>query len=462
MTNLSSQFHALSSRRNTRIFFQPSDDGPLNVDNWKSGIKALRDHDPAAACHAITHARGDVEAMSRRGTPRDNPLAKAILALKANPDAWSRLREATESRSFPMDPPVSDADWTPCHVNIIAFLWAANPSLLAQASKLWRMEREKDQKWWSCPLLGQNGYDGRTDLRHALSPALSRLFPAHPASLDEVHAPPPLHRPGEREAMADILTEAAKACILQLFPHERRASEHRAKGELVYSRGGSEWGLRWFGAGVNLATPPDSLTPTERAVCEIIAAAAKASPEQLDDTTRFCALALQSEPHELVRAAIHHWSILRANPTGLPFGRNDWIEHSRMSHVAQACGLTDEALGSWLYETGRFWSYPATPDYKQILMPSTPSWHGSHHSAKDSKDWTLLEWCIFSRPSAVRHACTLGARLADGFEQDFHRISAIHVSTASMAAAGNWIDACRLAEQIFTPAPSTAPRPTRL
>jgi hypothetical protein len=459
-------------RAGPRLFLNANDDNERNLAAWKGAVLAARSGDARLIMGALNEARGSFLPLNARGTPARSPVAKAILALKEDPQAWRRLREAC-GRSGLLDenPAQEKKEWQPSCVDILDYLWAANPEGLALAAVAWRKECLTHSTWWDCPFLARP-YEGPIDLRRALKSAVSRHFRAkemqeEATARGSTLAKDPLGNDGtERTALARILTETALACVDQLWAHEEQARQLRLEGQTVWPRGGFEWGIRWFGADVNVESDPSAppKTPVALSGAQAVQEGAALGPSQATLACRKMMLAVveRAAPRVAAAPALRSWLDAYPNAAeGLPLRGSDWMPAATLFSICDAAGASDDALGRWLAAAGAAWSSPAGFDHRERLVPDLPFWSSNRSSLKatdQTRQWGPLEWALMTRPEAARRACLLGAKLAPGVEETLAASAAgDSARSIDLSQAMAWAEACRLAQasvSVRTSAPS--------
>jgi hypothetical protein len=457
-----------------------------NINFWKGAIDATSSGDAAGMAHALYLVQGCVEPTNGKNKPRRNALAKAIFRLKTDPDAWSRLRRATRYQPFldESDAAVSDADWMPSKVDLISYMWAANPTALGQASRAWRLSCQDSKKWWSCPFLTR-AWNGPISPLSLIHHEAKRLFgrPDSDRGGDNHWPDPAPDTPDsstEREALKRILTETARACIEQLWSSVDKDCQSRAKGKTVWGRGDGHWGLAWLYPHLDWSEPngskrtvglirqPDA---SALAVDDAMAEAFAYSDQAGSAMARKLSLTLFD--HNNGALAIRAMSRLDAHPTAralpLPFERHDWIA----PRVLAKMNIDDDALGVWLAEVGAHWSAPGLAETSMTRQSGITSGHPawSHRTVGLGKanqpwgldDWSLLEWItLLNRPMAARRACQLGADLHPDFEKAVEGTEGWNFPI-SRPEALCVAQACRIAHETrLAPTPVSAPAPMRL
>lgn len=472
-------FGQRARRKGPRFFLDSNHETASNMAAWRGAAAAAKSGDAAQTLLALREAKGSLLPLNSRGNPARNAAAKAILALQDDPAAWRRLREASYDgwRSSADAGREAERGWEPSSVSALDFLWAANPEGVARAAALWRQESLAEGKWWDSLFLAR-GWDGPVDLRRSLKAAVSRHFQpedrgqamSDPGQTPGAAAPAPLpNDPAERSALARILTEVAKSCVDELWRHEQTAGEKRLKGETVWMRGGSEWGLRWFGADVNVEADPlaPARAPITIAAQEMVAEGLAQGAEQAAFACRKVVLATQeaSLGHKMAEPALRAWTNAYPNaPEGLPMLGSDWMPAERLLSLCESAGVSEESLGRWLAGAGAAWSAPAGFDYRDALMAEKPFWGtqnamGGGRSLEGMSQWGPMEWALMSRPQAARAACVLGAKLAPGVEAVLEACQErANPRGVDFQQALAWAQACRLAESSVIARAVAAPK----
>lgn len=471
-------FKRSGPRPRARVFSNSNDENAHNLTAWRDGVAATHARDPAGMAKALVVARGGASPIGRSGKPRRDAISKAVLKLRDDRQAWRRLRTSRERWAGFGDEAEPAAEWQPHGVDLLSYMWARDPQALALAARAWRESCGASRKWWSSPFLGR-GLEGfvqvSTPLSHALLAHHPELQP-HAGLNDRAPAIPieESARGPELQALGDILAEVARASIESMWSFELSAREKRARGEIVWARGGSGWGLDWARAweGRNSTAAADGAElhgmprGAERAVDAIMAEASALSPEEGAAAAARLALSLQeTELGALSVRALRAWA--STDPRGeldLPLGAHDWMEPRLVARFP----VTDDQLARFLAGPGSNWSAPAYFERGGDLRTGAPAWSYKHEAWRwqgpaahpGLGDWTALEWMLLmGRPEAARRACSLGAKLHPSFE-------------TALAAAGRWnfttpieealvlAEACRISETLARPEPLAAARPS--
>lgn len=441
-------------------------ENPENIKAWRDGLASIKAGNVDGMLRFLSNAKGEARLINTRGGDSRGPIAKAILALREDPGAWRRLGEMCW-RSREESP-------TPFSASPLQVLWAANPAGLASAARLWRQASSQNSKWWTSPFIGR-GYEGPPSLAHGMIDSAHRVF-----NLPDSYGRPsgiggePASAGGdssERFAIFAILKETARACIEQLWPQAELSGAKRLAGETCWSRGGSDWGLSWHGAMIELAPDPDrpAATPLMSACMDLIGEGIAQGPEAADLACRKIIIGADGESlsHSIESASLAAWARAESSADrGLPFLSSDWLPPRKLFSLCDAAGVSDHGLARWLAIHGRGWSTPASfmapsPQSECSINHAAPAWQGYQGSMRSAErlPWTPLEWALVSRPQAAILACMQGAILADGAEDILLALAnAGGVGAAAFGSAHAAAQACRVAEASPSPAAPPASR----